>query len=70
VVSRVRFTSERVRTDSGYHVERELVQGDTHFVVVHPSGNRLYWFSDPFSAEAEARRLRTSLTEPLDRLDL
>jgi hypothetical protein len=61
VSRRERFIGRRVvPSDSGYHVERELVQGDIHFVVVHRSGTRLYWFGDQFSAEAEARRLRQS----------
>ena len=38
-------------------MEREGVAGVPRFVVVSPAGNRLYWFSDLPSAEAEAEEL-------------
>jgi len=39
-------------------VDREISGGDTRFVVVAPSGARLYWFGDRSSAEAEAASLQ------------
>jgi len=47
----------RPRRRSEYKVEREGVAGVPRFVVVSPAGNRLYWFSDLPSAEAEAEEL-------------
>jgi len=44
-------------TNRGYRVEREIFADEVHFVVVSPSGTRLYWFGDPSSAAAEAWRL-------------
>jgi len=45
-------------TGSGYRVERDWSSGEARFIVVGPSGGRLYWFSDQASADAEVRSLR------------
>jgi hypothetical protein len=45
-------------------VERDLLNGETCFVVVSPLGDRLYSFSDPFEARAEAEELSMQLGSP------
>jgi len=43
---------------SAYRVERDWSAGEARFIVVGPSGVRLYWFSDQASADAEVRSLQ------------
>jgi len=39
-------------------VDQDSSGGDVRFVVVAPSGARLYWFGDRLSAEVEAASLQ------------
>src|SRR5262249_18902930 len=43
---------------SQYRVKREKAAGESRFIVVGPSGIRLYWFADRASAEADVRSLQ------------
>jgi hypothetical protein len=42
---------------SRYQVKRDLLEGETAYVVITPTGDPLYWFSDPRDARAEAEEL-------------
>jgi hypothetical protein len=46
---------------SKYRVERDLLNGETRFVVVSPMGDRLYSFGDLLEARAEADALSLEL---------
>jgi hypothetical protein len=46
-------------------VERDWSAGEARFIVVGPSGVRLYWFSDQSSADAEVRSLQRAERERL-----
>lgn len=45
--------------EAEFRVDEERSAGDVRFVVVSPSGARLYWFGERFSAEAEAVSLQS-----------
>jgi hypothetical protein len=46
--------------ESEFWVDQERAGGTVRFMIVAPSGARLYWFAERVSAEAEAASLQAN----------